>query len=179
MSNNSPPHQGSFWTTIPGVITAVATLITAVGGLLIALHTLPQRATSTPTSSDFASRDGSRVTSTGVPGSEPTIKQELITLHKTADSKYSSTGDTFRVEYFYQITNANTQDVDCRVEFTCIKGRRDNTDSVLERYESRVHSIVVKAGATEDITGFLRCYGYNDAQGLITLQREIGDCSAR
>ena len=33
----------SFWTTLPGILTAIATLIGAVSGFLIALHTLGWR----------------------------------------------------------------------------------------------------------------------------------------
>ncbi len=33
-----PEEQKSFWSTIPGIITAIATLITALGGFLVVLH---------------------------------------------------------------------------------------------------------------------------------------------
>ncbi len=33
-----PDDQKSFWTTVPGIITATATLITAIGGFVVVLH---------------------------------------------------------------------------------------------------------------------------------------------
>jgi hypothetical protein len=33
-----PGHERSWWTTLPGVLTGVAALLTAVGGLVVALH---------------------------------------------------------------------------------------------------------------------------------------------
>lgn len=111
---------------------------------------------------------------------EPEIKQELITIQRTADSDFlrGDEGDefTFRAVYFYRLTNANARDVRCRVEFTCFKQQRNSTN-VLAQYESRTHSVIVKAGASEDLTGSVRCYGYTDDQGQIAVRREVGDCS--
>ena len=37
-ANNDNEKQGSFWTTVPGILTALATLVTALGGLHTAVH---------------------------------------------------------------------------------------------------------------------------------------------
>lgn len=175
MGDTPQSNPESFWKTIPGVITAVAALITAIGGLLVALHAVSQNSSVATSGSEPKA-----IKSPIAPGSDSEIKQDLITVHPTAGAKFSrappDSGFTFEVEYFYQITNANPHDVDCRVEFTCIK-EENNSTNARERYQSRTHSIFLKAGATEDITGILRCNGYNDKYGRIALRQDSVHCS--
>ncbi len=39
-TNKIVDDKPSFWTTLPGVLTAVATILTSIGGLIVALHTV-------------------------------------------------------------------------------------------------------------------------------------------
>ncbi len=46
--NRTSGDKPSFWTTLPGILTAIAAVITAVGGLLAALHTAGLIGAATP-----------------------------------------------------------------------------------------------------------------------------------
>jgi len=48
MEKNSKEEKNSFWTTLPGILTGFAALITAIGGLILAANQL-QKAAATPT----------------------------------------------------------------------------------------------------------------------------------
>jgi len=159
---------------------ATAVVSIAVLAAVVALVALTQGAGGTSTTPSqkvtaIAASPNATLTSSG-----STIKDDLITVRKTAPAQFSraapDSGFTIEVVYFYQITNANPQSAACRVEFTCIK-QEINSSNVLERYQSRTHSIFLKAGATEDITGILRCNGYTDHRGQIALHSETIGCS--
>jgi hypothetical protein len=41
MSDDKPDDKPSFWATFPGILTGLASLITAIGGILVLLKHVP------------------------------------------------------------------------------------------------------------------------------------------
>ncbi|MEM9272098.1 MAG: hypothetical protein AAGA80_03905 [Cyanobacteria bacterium P01_F01_bin.143] len=114
MSETNPnDNQGSFWATIPGILTALATLITALAGLHVVLH---EGDTSQNSSNDHAELSSSSQSSRITQKTECLIKGNISSnsgdriYHMPGDRDYEKTQiNTAKGERFF-CTEAQAQE---------------------------------------------------------------------
>lgn len=106
MSEEKIPNHKNWWTTLPGVLTSIATFVTAITGLIIALNTIRKPAdTSTGAKTEVSAKGSSPVT----PAPKHTIRKDHQVVNRSSFKVPLTPGSRL---HYYDIDAA--QELDAR-----------------------------------------------------------------